>query len=111
MQMMETLLSSGVALAALTGVTILAYQQPDAYSKLCIPLVVVLGLVIVGLGVWNAAALTAKARLIKHLRSDAWEEAREDFEKVTAPGLWTVGLLLVQVYLLLLLGLPQLLHK
>jgi hypothetical protein len=105
-------LVAGLVVLAVSGVSILAYQHPAAYSKLSTFLVVGLACVLLGVAVWNSAVSLTYSKLVKHLPMATWEEASKEIEalKVTIP--WIVGFVLAQLYMLFLeFGLPTLLRE
>jgi len=58
----ETFLG-GLALAVLTGLTILAYRHPDGYKKVAWPLMWVSAVALVGTAIWNNAVTASQGRV------------------------------------------------
>ncbi len=101
-------LVGGIALAALSAVTFVAYKHPKAYVKLYLILITIVGVGMVGISVWgisNVAALNSLLGIT--LPNDKSEEIRAAIEGASPPFWWIgVGLMIIG-YLWLLTTLPN----
>jgi hypothetical protein len=78
-------LFSGLVLAALSGLTVLAYKHPAAYSKVSLGVIIGLVCVMIGCNIWNTAVGVAYSKLVKHLKDDAWRAANEEIDRAKVP--------------------------
>jgi hypothetical protein len=105
---MEAFLAT-VGVAALTGLTYLAYRHPNAFGKLALPLIISIFIVIVGNAVWDVALDATYNALQGFIPPEKTAAARA----VTAAkhvAFWvTPGLLVLTLYLIFLQSLPRLL--
>ena len=103
-----------LVVAALTGITVVAYQHPTAYNRIGIYLVLATGALQIGLSVWNLGLIAARMRLlpfIKDLAGTGLDEADKALEPIRVPGWVLASVLLAMLYLLFLAFLPILLSE
>jgi hypothetical protein len=70
-------LVAGIGVAAISGITFLAYKHPDAYKKVFIGLFVIFASVMVGLVIWDLSNLYAHLAAIHYIKIDKLEEAKK----------------------------------
>jgi hypothetical protein len=107
---MDKLIPS-LAVAALTGLTFLAYKHPNASAYLNAALTFVLVMTALGMAVWNLGVDKARLELIKFLKPETWKESSEAIKSSKAPMSWFLAALGLTAYLWFLLFLPLLLAK
>ena len=105
----ETVLS-GLAIAAIAGVTVIAYRHPKGFEKLYVPLCLVIsGTVIVFLS-WNFSNHTAQIA-ISSISIESFYELRDKIEAKAFP-MWILAALIgSSLYLSFLLYLPNILNE
>ncbi len=101
-------LVAGVALAAISAVTIVAYKHPKAYIKLWVALTISLSAGIVGIGVWDISNIAASNTLLNiDLPSNKLTEAMTTIKSAMPPAWWVWILIAINGYLVVLATLPQ----
>lgn len=103
----------GVAVAALTGITVFAYKHPTAYEKVCGPVLKMLALAFAGGLVWNAGNVAAYNSARPFIAADNMDEAWRGVRERMLPTdlyFWYVFMALC-VYLVILHGIPLLLAE
>ncbi|SRR6266446_4505551 len=109
--MLETV-AAGLILAAVSGITYLAYKHPPAFRKLFYPM---LGLIIapqIILGAWALGVSHSYATIYRFIDRTKWNEADAAINSIT-PREWLVSLVLFGslAYLAFLRALPLLIHE
>lgn len=106
--MIETIAPS-LVIAAISGISFLAYKHPRAYQKLFIPICYAQLAIVVGLVIWDAAITTAFSYLLPHFKNDEVKLASETVERLSLPIEWVLlGSFSLYLFLLFLLNLPKL---
>jgi hypothetical protein len=106
--MFETI-TAGLLLAAVSGITYLAYKHPPAYRKVFLPLFALNNFINIILVVWILGVQTAHIKLMPFIESSKSGQAHEAVDGIL-PRWWLVGAVCfgTNVYLLLLYWLPKL---
>lgn len=100
----------GLVLAALSGLTFVAYKHPASYVYFQIPLMAVITLVYLGVLAWEQGINSAHGRLMRILKLEDWKESNEAIEKLKIlNGSVILSYFGIMVYLLFLGYLPRLL--
>ena len=108
---METFIS-GLLLAAVTGLAIIAYRHPSGYKKIFIFLFVTVGVVSLGISVWDLAVEIGFGQVIPFLKtdSDGYDKARAAIRTVQINLGWLfLGTVATIIYLNILYFLPKIL--
>jgi hypothetical protein len=106
---MENLIST-LAIGAITGISILAYKHPNAYRKISLVIMAVIVLVYIGAAAWSAGNDFAVQVLYKYLKFDQSLEAAQLARSYQVSPWWYLAGIGLQIYLLMLQGLPWLLR-
>lgn len=109
---MDEKVLASIVLAALGGLTFLAYKHPEAYEKLFWPLVILLNAALFGAIVWDAG-LGAGYRIVReYVNQGSLNEASQMIEANKVLGwrvfVWFIG---IALYLVFLSVLPLLIEK
>src|SRR2546425_3280488 len=72
--MLETV-AAGLLLAAVSGITILAYKHPLAYRKLYYPLIALTIMTYLLITAWSAGVSHTHARMLRFIDLSKWPEA------------------------------------
>jgi hypothetical protein len=108
---METLLS-GLILAAVSGLTFLAYQHPNGYARLQWPLRICMFLLLAVGGAWDTAAERTMSLLAPMLAPGQFGPARAALSEVKILAGWTfTGIAALYLYSEILGFLPQILGR
>ncbi len=101
----------GLLLAAVSGVTVVAFRHPYGFARLFPYLVAVVTAIFVGFNLWHVAIEVAWVELFDYIQRDALAEASAAKNALRVSykwiAFWYVG---VAAYLLLLLKLPPFLQ-
>jgi hypothetical protein len=104
---METIFS-GLLLAAITGLTALAYKHPEGYAKIHKVLSIILLLVVLSITSWNAAIDTFIVRILRASKSVDMSQIERVGDNLKVPFSWLVlGFMGIYGYLLFLDFLPS----
>ena len=102
-----TAVIGALIVAALTGVSIIAYRHPDGYPKLAITVTVVLAIILVILLAYDIGVVRTDKALWLHIE-DGWEaKAKEAVASLRVPTWIIWSLPLVSLYVGLLFLLPH----
>lgn len=109
--MLETLIT-GLALAAVSSITYVAYKHPSAYRKLYQPLTWLSLTILSVIGIWTFGAQSAYTQLIPLIEASKFHQMEEALSRITYRW-WVVFAVCVgaNLFLLLLSYLPKLLEK
>ena len=103
---METLVS-GLILAALSGLTFLAYRHPEAYEKIYVPFVLAYGVIFIGTVGWNFGVLKTTYAVLDEIGYNFLDDAEKAKERLLLPEwLWLV-LIGLYLYMTFLATLPK----
>lgn len=101
--MIETIIS-GIVLAAISGLTFIAYKHPKGYFRIHIPLTTIIGSTMMCILFWNFGVMTAHSKLIKFLVTDTRAEQDAIIDSITVNVWWVVGInFVIMMYLTFLL--------
>ena len=106
--MIETLIT-GLALAAVSAITFIAYKHPSAYRKVYHPLTYVISAILIVMGIWTFSAQSAYTQLIPLIEASKLHQMEEWMGRITYRW-WVVFAACVgaNLYLLMLSRLPKL---
>lgn len=108
---MEALLT-GLALAGLSGLTVLAFQNTHGFARLFPYLLVAASVVFIGLAIWYVAVVYTWSLVGEFVKKEDLETAETVVAGIRTPSAWIgVGNLAFVVYLLLMLWLPTFLKE
>ncbi|WP_029655544.1 hypothetical protein [Marinobacter daepoensis] len=109
--MIEAIISS-LLVAAVTGLTIIAYRHPRAFSKLFTPILVVTGAALASGLIWDVAVSRAFVNLSPFVDTGKLQPAQNAIEALSPPMGWLIGGFFgFYMYLVFLLNLPKLLSQ
>lgn len=108
---MEAAVISSLIVAFITGITFLAYKHPVAFKRLYFPIFVVLLVLGVGFGSWNAAISAALTALKEFIPSDQFQAATLKVHGMDAPTWYLWAFMAATIYLGFLLWLPNILEE
>lgn len=101
----------GLLLAAVSGVTIVAFRHPMGFARLFPYLLAVITIFFLGLSVWHVAIDYTWAQLFRFVAEDTLSEAVNMKQQLRAPYIWVVGCYIGAVaFLLINLKLPPFLQ-
>ena len=107
---MESAAISGLIVAFITGITFLAYKHPVAFKRLYFPVFVVLLLVGVGFGAWNAAISATLAALKNFIQTEQFQAATLKAHTLDSPLWYSWAFMGMVAYLVFLLWLPNIIE-
>jgi UDP-N-acetylmuramyl pentapeptide phosphotransferase/UDP-N-acetylglucosamine-1-phosphate transferase len=105
-------IGASLILAAISGLSYLAYKHPKAYSRLYIPLCLIGVIALALIGIWDTALSVAQEHLKQSLPAEQSEISKAVLSGLTVSFGWTM--LCAFVYILIiavLLFLPNLLEE
>jgi hypothetical protein len=103
-------LISGLAIAILTGLTILAYRHPAGYKKLGIALMAILTVGIFAILLWDSAIEATVNELRTFFKDGSALQVGEAVTKIQIPMSWAFGIWAGSLfYLMFLFFLPDIL--
>jgi len=106
--MIETLVT-GLILAAVSGLTFVAYKHPSGFDKLANILHIAAVSILIGLTIWNIAIDKAHIQLMKLLQEGALDKAQLALDEISLPTGWIIATFLAfEFYILFLSYLPNL---
>lgn len=109
--MIETIISS-LLVAAVTGISFVAYRHPAAFSKLFTPILMVMGTALVFGLIWDVAVSRAFVDLSPFIVTGKLDSAQKAIETLSLPMGWLIGGFFgFYIYLVFLLSLPKLLSQ
>lgn len=85
--------------AALTGLTYLAYKHPKSYSEIYIVISAFVLALLVGLSAWNFAVSQSFRKLIPYMDTDKLDVAGTVIDGLSIPMVYIWGVILVNIYL------------
>lgn len=101
----------GLVMAAVTGVTIVAFRHSNGFARLFPYLVAVVSTVFVGFNIWHAAIEVAWSSLLGYIEGDAWPVANTAKNALRFSYKWVVFWYVgVIAYLWMMLRLPPFLQ-
>lgn len=104
-------LISGLMLAALSGLTFLAYNHPTSYAILYKYLTGILVLLYIGLVIWDGGVRTTHMRLLPLIESEKFDNADDVISGIT-PKWWVhAAFWFAFIYTAFLVYLPTLLAE
>jgi hypothetical protein len=107
--MMDKLLP-GLVLAALSGLTFVAYRHPSAFHYFSIPLVILLPAISILATAWDTGADHAYSKIMKFIKPDDWKAADQAVDKMKLMSAWNhFYVFVLLLYVILLTYLPRLL--
>lgn len=102
---------AGLVVAALSGITVLAYRKPELYGRIGLPLICLAAAVVTCSIVWNGGLATALSDLLPFIAPADHAAARAAVVARLLPDwLWVLYGLFV-AYLLFLVMLPHLIER
>lgn len=106
---MEAFLSA-LALAALSGVTFIAYKHPSGYRKISTKLFIAIVALIWGLMIWNASSEITFVSVKKYIDEEQLEEAEAIAFSIGYIKYWVYAILgILAIYIVILDFLPNIL--
>ena len=88
--MIETVIS-GAILATLSGLAFLAYNHPDVYAKIYIPLMVIPWLGTIGILIWFGGASDAYVTFLPFMKPDTSNVALHALDPIRQTLWWCLG--------------------
>lgn len=105
----ETILS-GLAIAAIAGITVIAYRHPKGFEKLYVALAIVIASIVGAILSWNFSNHTAQIA-ISSISIESYYELRDKIEAKAVP-VWVIGAFgVLYLYLMFLYYLPTILNE
>ena len=109
---MDQSLLSGLLLAAVSGLSLVAYKHPNAYARIYLPLLSILGVFLASAIAWNAGILFSVAKLLPFVPAEQTAAAKFIAEELSIPALpLVVTPLAISAFLIVLLLLPRLIAE
>ena len=101
----------GLALAAISGLTFLAYRHPAAFATLYLYLIGVIIIIDAGFGIWDAAIRIEHVKLIPFIKAGESQNADTAISSLV-PKWWVHAIFLfLVIYITFLFLLPKLLAE